>query len=486
MELSLVGHSFRFECENLCRLFFPYSPVRVTEGDPLAAGAGVLTAVEEQDGKYRYTVKARWEGSFAELTDTRDTLEEYALTDLLYRALKELSGIAPVWGMLTGIHPIKLLRQYCEELGDEAGCAKFRARCHVSEAKTALALRTLQTQRPVIAARTPRDFCLYIGIPFCPSRCSYCSFVSQSVQQAKKLMQPYFELLLKEITETAKVTNGLGLSLTAVYIGGGTPTTLSAEQLYRLCDTVRQHFDLSRCTEFTVEAGRPDTIDTEKLSALRAAGVTRVSINPQSLSDEVLAAIGRRHSARDVLDAFALARQAGFQEINCDLIVGLSKDTLEGFKKSLDGVIALGAENVTVHALALKRSANLVTEGGDLSLHGRREEVSAMVEYSIKRLSECGYEPYYLYRQSRTAGNLENTGWTKPGAICAYNIHSTDEELTVIACGAGGVTKLKDPYRDYLTRIFNFKHPYEYIDRNEELLARKQGIVEFYRALKNS
>lgn len=481
MELALLGHGFRYECENLCRLFFPYSPVRVVEGDPLAGGAGVLTEIAETDGGWQYTVKAVWEGRAAAHSETHAALEEYSLTDLLYRTLRELTGITPAWGMLTGIHPVKLLRQSCTELGDEAGMEKFRSRCHVSSEKADLAYRTLRAQRPVVSAMRPRDFCLYVGIPFCPSRCSYCSFVSQSVAQAKKLMEPYFALLLEEIARTAEITATLGLTLSGVYIGGGTPTTLTAEQLSVLCGAIRQRFDFSRCTEFTVEAGRPDTIDLEKLTALRAAGVTRVSINPQSLSDEVLRAIGRRHTAQAVLDAFALARQAGFTQINCDLIVGLPRDTLAGFRHSLDGVIALGAENVTVHSLALKRSANLLTEGGDLSLHARREEVSAMMEYSITRLTETGYQPYYLYRQSRTAGNLENTGWAKPGTVCAYNIHSTDEELTVIACGAGGVTKLKDPSGDTLTRIFNFKYPYEYISRHEELLARKQGIAAFYR-----
>ena len=226
-----------------------------------------------------------------------------------------------------------------------------------------------------------------------------------------------------------------------------------------------------------MEAGRPDTITREKLEALKAGGVTRISINPQSLSDRVLQNIGRKHTAKDVTDAFALADSLAFREINADLIVGLPGDDLLSFQRTLQGVISLGASNITVHSLALKRSARLVSEGGDLSLHRKGEETAAMMDYSISRLTKEGYEPYYLYRQTRMAGNLENTGWAKPGSICRYNIYTMDESSSVIACGAGGVSKLKDPYSDRLERIFNFKYPYEYIARNSEICLLYTSIV---------
>ena len=324
------------------------------------------------------------------------------------------------------------------------------------------------------------DFSLYVSIPFCPTRCAYCSFVSQDMEHAKKLMDPYFQLLLEEIEKVAQVTKDLGLSLVSVYIGGGTPTTLSARQLSALCGKIRQVFDFSRCVEFTVEAGRPDTITGEKLLALREAGISRISINPQSLSDQVLRNIGRRHTAQDIAEAFQLAQRLGFDNINADLIVGLPGDDLPGFQKSLEGVLALGASNVTVHSLALKRSARINAPGGDLSLHAKSGETAAMMDYSIERLTQDGFEPYYLYRQTRMAGNLENTGWAKPGTICRYNIYTMDESNTVIACGAGAVSKLKDPYSDRLERIFNFKNPHEYITRNPEILQRKDGVTALY------
>ena len=479
MELQLLNHPYRYECENLCRLFFPYSPVQVVESLSGGKEPWALAAVEECSGGCRVLVRASDGERTVEKAGQGEALTEYAVTNRLYAAFTELTGQRPAWGMLTGIHPVKLLRQYAEELGEEAGVEKFRSRCHVTEARASLALRTLQAQRPVTAALLENDWSLYISIPFCPTRCAYCSFISQDVKQAQKLMEPYFALLLEELEKTAAVTKALGLRLVSVYIGGGTPTTLSAQQLSRLCEAVHTLFDLSCCPEFTVEAGRPDTITTEKLLALKQGGATRISINPQSLSDQVLENIGRRHTAQDVLDAFALAKQAGFEDINCDLIVGLPGDSPAGFANTLEGVLGLGASNVTVHSLALKRAARIEAEGGT-ELHKKHQETAAMMDFSNRRLTEEGYVPYYLYRQTRMAGNLENTGWAKPGSICRYNIYTMDECTSVIACGAGGVTKLKDPYSGRLERIFNFKYPHEYISRHREILLRKDGVTQLY------
>ena len=485
MELFLSGFSYRYECENLCRLFFPYSPVKVEAWDqpgPPSPGEGpwAWAVIEGGPGAYSYQVTV----SDGERALTRQAgapaLEEYSMTDLLYNAFVELTGNHPAWGMLTGIHPVKLLRQYVEERGEEKGLAHFQGHCYVTPPKAELAHRVLRAQGPAVEALRENDFSLYVSIPFCPTRCAYCSFVSQDMEHAKKLMDPYFQLLLEEIEKVAQVTKDLGLSLVSVYIGGGTPTTLSAQQLSALCGKIRQVFDFSRCGEFTVEAGRPDTITQEKLLALREAGISRISINPQSLSDQVLRNIGRRHTAQDVVEAFRLAQRLGFSNINADLIVGLPGDDLTSFQRTLDGVIQLGASNVTVHSLAIKRSARLNSPGGDLSAHSNAQEAAAMVDYSIQRLTQEGFEPYYLYRQTRMAGNLENTGWALPGTECRYNVYTMDECSSVIACGAGGVSKLKDPYSDRLERVFNFKNPLEYITRNGEILERKERVTQLY------
>lgn len=485
MELFLSGPAFRYECENLCRLFFPYSPVKVELWEQSlppspAEGPWAWTSIEKGENAYQYRVIVSDQGRLLERHGSAPDLQEYAMTNLLYGAFVELTGTHPAWGMLTGIHPVKLLRQYVEELGEEAGMRRFLDHCHVTPPKAELARRVLHAQAPAVEALNENDFSLYVSIPFCPTRCAYCSFVSQDVEHAKKLMDPYFQLLLVELEKVSQVTRDLGLSPVTVYIGGGTPTTLSAAQLSALCGKIRQVFDLSRCTEFTVEAGRPDTITEEKLLALREADITRISINPQSLSDQVLKNIGRRHTAQDIVEAFQLAQRLGFENINADLIVGLPGDNLESFQKTLRGVIGLGASNVTVHSLALKRSARLNAPGGDLSLHSKSQETAAMMDYSIQQLTQAGFEPYYLYRQTRMAGNLENTGWAKPGTVCRYNIYTMDESSSVIACGAGGVSKLKDPYSGRLERIFNFKHPAEYITRNQEILERKDGVTALY------
>lgn len=480
MLLTLSGHNFRYECENLCRVFFPYSPVRV-DGEEAAPGEPWARAeVRSQGEAYLYTAIVCDGKSTVEEGCSAGELAEYPMTRLLFSVLSRLTGLQPAWGMLTGVHPVKLLRMHCQAKGFEEGTTEFQEKWLVSPRRTSLARRVLEAQREATEALRPEDFSLYISIPFCPTRCAYCSFISQDLANAGKLMEPYFQLLLAELERVSQVVKGLGLTMVSAYVGGGTPTTLSAKQLAQLCQAVHRLFPMERCLEFTVEAGRPDTITQEKLEALKSGGVTRISINPQSLSDQVLHNIGRKHSAVDVEEAFALAHQVGFSHINADLIVGLPGDDVAGFCRSLEGVMGFGADNITVHSLALKRSARLVTEGEDLSSHKSAAQASEMADYAINRLTEAGFVPYYLYRQTRMAGNLENVGWAKPGAVCRYNIYTMDESGTVIACGAGGVSKLKDPWSQDLKRIFNFKYPFEYISRHQEILERKDGAAEIY------
>ncbi len=483
MKLYLNGHGYHFECENLCRLFFTYSPVRRVEapGETPSENAEPYAeaVINEASHGYIYEVKCIYGGKRVSREEAHPEQSEYALTRMLYEVFAEITGNLPKWGMLTGIHPVKLLGQYENKLGEAEAKKIFTDDFFVSGEKYALAKRTLDVQKPYTKTKE-NDFSLYVGIPFCPSRCSYCSFISQSTEQAKKLVKPYFDLLLLEIEKTAELTKALGLRLISVYIGGGTPTTLSAAELSALCEKIFASFDMSTCTEFTVEAGRADTITPEKMSAMKAAGVTRISINPQSMSDNVLRAIGRNHTADDVRAAFDMATKAGFTNINADLIVGLPEDTFAGFSETLRETISLGASNITVHSLALKRSASLIEEKLDISSHKDSSLAAEMVNFSIEALTNAGFEPYYMYRQSRMAGNLENTGWAKNGDICAYNTYTMDESSTVIACGAGGVSKLKDPYTDRLERVFNFKYPKEYIDRNTEILERKERIRGLY------
>ena len=488
MHLYLQGHDFHFELENVSRLFLPLEKI-VTHSDG--------SSVEEVDGLRVIATMAR-EGQGARLTcrvtvdgfdeqrssvvsDTGEGFRdvcELELCTLLYHLLAQLLGFTQTWGLVTGVRPVKLLRRLTREMGAQRAEDYLREKLLVSEGKLALCRNTLAIEDEILSLSRPESFSLYISIPFCPTRCDYCSFVSQTVVQAKKLIPVYVDQLCREIAYTGEIARRLGLRLETVYFGGGTPTTLSAEQLTRLLRAVEENFDLSTVREYTVEAGRPDTVTADKLAAIRAAGVGRVSINPQTLQPAVLAGIGRRHTVEQFYDAFDLARKAGFENINTDLIAGLPDDTFEGFHNTLDGILRLSPESVTVHTLSMKRASNIMLQ--HRPDYRVQDDAVRMVGLSAEALPQAGYRPYYLYRQSRTVGNQENVGWAKPGCEGLYNVYIMDETHTILACGAGGVSKLKKPNSDYLERIFNYKFPYEYNTGLDEMLARKDAVPTFY------
>lgn len=488
MTLWIRGHDYRFEMENICRLFLPQEGVAVPEGDGTEEGDGGAVALTElEKGERETTVRCSlWLEDFREeLVSRVDNAHpawseacELEMATLLYRLFVRLFGREQDWGIVTGVRPIKLLRRLVRLYGREEALRYYRERLLVSEGKTALALRTLEQEDAILALSRPDSFSLYVSIPFCPSRCDYCSFVSQTVTRAARLVPAYVERLAQELRETGRIARELGLRLETVYFGGGTPTTLTAEQLALLLHTVAQSFDLSRLREYTVEAGRPDTVTADKFQVMKAAGVSRISINPQTLQDRVLETIGRRHTAEQFYEAYNLARRCGMDHINTDLIAGLPGDDYQGFQATMEEILRLEPESVTLHTLSLKRASNLVIQRRTDYSGG--EEAARMVALSVRRLPDAGYRPYYLYRQSRTAGNQENVGWAKPGHEGLYNVYIMDETHTILGCGAGAVTKLKQPGSEYLERIFNFKFPYEYNARFEEMLARKERIAAFY------
>lgn len=477
MNLYVKNHNFHFELENLTRLFFPNEKITVIRDFSEPQPPYIYTEVSD---KITISVNIgsfiKSETAVKKLTDDDN---ELVSAQLLYKLLCDFTGLTQPWGILTGVRPVKLLRRLAEESNEEQAVKKFEKDFFVSNEKIALSRETEHNERKILELSKPESFSLYVGIPFCPSRCSYCSFVMASIERAEKLIEPYTKLLCEEIKRTAEIANKLGLRLETVYFGGGTPTTLSAEQLDTVLKTVNNSFDMSTCREFTVEAGRPDTIDIAKLFALKENKVDRISINPQTVNDEVLKTIGRKHTAQQFFDAFELARKCGFDNINTDLIAGLPTDTPESFKNSLDSIVRLNAECITVHTLCMKRASRLTTEGVTLDLQQARD-AREMLAYTQNILGQNEYIPYYMYRQSRMVGNLENVGWSKKGFESLYNVYVMDETHTILACGSGGVTKLKRNNPDYLERIFNFKYPYEYIDRFDELIQRKSGIMQFY------
>ena len=487
MNIYIDNHKFHYEIENLCRLFFPNSKLKVIKDKkPQSDDDFIYTNICLEANKAIIKASVKFNGKFnekyAEVSINNPDFEnecERQLAIVLFLILVDITGIDPPWGILTGIRPVKLMRRLVKEKGFKETSEYFKSVFKVSDEKTNLCCQTMLNEQKIIDLSRFNSFSLYISIPFCPSRCAYCSFVSQSIEKAAKLIPEYVKLLCQELEYTAEIANELQLRLESVYIGGGTPTTLSPLEMSNLLGTIRNNFDMKFCREFTVEAGRPDTITDEILSVLKNFGVSRISINPQTLNDNVLKEIGRKHTAKQTIDAFNLARKYNFDNINMDLIAGLPNESYESFTNSVSKICEMAPEGITVHTLSMKKASNL-TEKGNILYADDSVRASNMLRYISEVLNSNGYIPYYLYRQSRMVGNLENVGWAKKEKECLYNVYVMDETHTILACGAGAVTKLKQPDGDYLERIFNYKFPYEYISSFDEMLKRKGQVRDFY------
>ena len=421
--------------------------------------------------------EARLDGPWPEEDLLRRRAEQRLVKTALYRALTARTGQPLPWGALTGVRPAKLAARLLEETGDDpdAAAAAMERIYGLSPDRARLCAEAGLASRRAARMLEERDAVLYLGIPFCPSRCAYCSFVSHSVERSLALVEPYADALCRELEGTAALARETGLRLRAFYMGGGTPTTLSAAQLDRVLGLLREKFDWSACGEWTVEAGRPDTLDREKLAVLAKHGTDRISINPQTMEDRVLAAIGRKHSAADIETCFRMAREVFPGQINMDLIAGLPEDTEAGFARSLDRVLALDPENVTVHCLTRKRGADLNAREG---VYPGGAEVSRMLDFARARLTGGGYRPYYLYRQKFSAGGLENTGWAKPGTECLYNVCMMEELCHVLSLGAGGVTKRLWRDTGAIRRAVNKKYPREYLESPEDAVERKRTLFQ--------
>lgn len=473
MVLKVINHPFSYDMKNLCTVFFPYEKIK-DDGE-----ADIVVVTQKTDTSLIVDAKV-YDKRLKKSSDVHchpDTAT--AMSVLLYDTLSSIMGFSPAWGILYGVRPAKLMHRIAKERGEQGAKDYFKNDFLVHPQKVQLTAEVMQHENRIISLSKNNSFSLYVSIPFCPTRCSYCSFVSHSIERTQKLMNPYVDLLCNELEEIGTLSSQLGLRLETIYFGGGTPTTLDANLLAKLFLTIEKSFDLSALREYTVEAGRPDTVSLEKLKTLKTAGVSRISINPQSFNDEVLEAIGRKHTSKQALDAFELARQCGFDNINMDFIAGLPKDTLDSFKNSIDTGVNLGAESITVHTLALKSAAYLVTRSSTFDLSDRLT-ADSMVNYSNAALKSNGYYPYYMYRQSKSVGNLENVGWCKPENDCLYNVYMMDETHSVFAAGAGAVTRLKNQLTGKIDRIYNYKYPYEYIDDFDQVILRKSGIKSFY------
>ncbi len=482
MKLCLVNHTFRYELEKLIRIFLTFEKIEFSETAEISDSCAITKIINNKTAFAELYFGNKVYNKNLPLDENTADFEkecELKLATALYDCFIEATGYSAQWGILTGVRPAKLYSRLCGTMGEEKATEYFKNTLRVNDKKISLCKDATRGEDAITSLSRPDSYSLYISIPFCPTRCSYCSFVSHSITQAKKLIPFYVEKLCEEIKVTAKLAKRNNLKLETIYIGGGTPTAIEPDELKTIMETVYENFDLENIREYTVEAGRPDTVTSEKLQIIKDFGATRISINPQTMNDDVLNEIGRRHTASDTEKAFLLARKIGFKNINMDLIAGLPTDTKNSFCDTVTRVLKLNPESVTVHSLSIKRSSDM-TRNGDLPEKEIGETASFMVDFAREKLAEEEIFPYYMYRQSKTVGNLENVGYSKKGYECLYNVYIMDETHTILACGASAVTKLREPYGNYIERIFNFKYPYEYIERFDEIISRKDGVTLFY------
>ena len=470
MNLTLSGHDDRYAVEQLLLALFP-------ENTPLEAVSSLHRGQVWITVRATITLEGKNAQAVRRLKCSEETvrLRRRALQQSVYLAARQLLPQEPAWGALAGVRPTKITTKHLLEGGTPASAERMlKDVYYVTPDRRKLAVACSQSTVKAVELLEPEDISLYVGIPFCPTRCTYCSFVSRTVGRKTELLEPYLDALLKEIEVTGALLRKSGRRLRTIYIGGGTPSTLSTPQLERLMDAISGAFDLSRCLEFTVEGGRPDTLDEQKLRSIRDHGANRMSINPQTMENSVLRACGRPHKAEDILRAYHQAAEAGFEAINMDLIAGLPEDTVEGFCRSLQQVAALKPSNITVHTLALKKGADLFEKRQSLPT---AQQVTEMVAYANKTLTAQGYRPYYLYRQKYMSGSFENVGWSRDGMDCLYNIYMMEELHTILSLGGGGMNKVNLP-DGTLRRFHNPKFPEQYIELIHRVLEQQRELFE--------
>ena len=489
MIIKINGDINRYYVQTLCMIYYPgakFTDEIEDDGTP-ELDVSLLhkdtyceaTAIATINGNSYTSVKR------AEYTDYHepDRSAKIAVGQAVATVLGEIVSYKPSWGILTGVRPSKVASEY---LNMGMSKTKVRKILHsdyfVIPKKATLATDVAITEKKIIGSPDKKDCSVYISIPFCPSKCSYCSFVSYSSKKLLSLIPEYLERLKADVVANLTLIKKLGLNLKTLYIGGGTPTILSEKELSDLLSTVSDNIDVDKLEEYTLEAGRPDTITAEKFEIAKMHGVTRVSVNPQSLCPDVLSRIGRHHSASDFYRAYNIAVNSGIKYINTDLIIGLPGDNFKTFSATFDEILSLDPANITVHTFCVKKSADILRSGAEVySMRGG--DAGKCVDYSQIKSAQAGYIPYYMYRQKKTVGNFENVGFAKPGAEGIYNIHMMEETHSIFAIGAGAVTKLvklsDGNEKTKITRLFNQKYPYEYLSENksEEMLKE---IERFY------
>ena len=502
MILKIHGDINRYYVQTLCMVFFPGA----TFGENEEPGEGIAEVAvdvfkDKSGGAVSAYVSMKLNDRLCEATESVSLEEEMSIATheaiavgrAIFAAGKELLGHTPPWGILTGVRPAKVASGI---LADGKGILKtkkiMRDEYFLNPQKAALAVSVASTETKLMKKLKDDTCSLYISIPFCPSRCAYCSFVSYTTKRLLSMIDDYLEALIDDLKETFETIRAVGKRINTVYIGGGTPTTLSTHQLEKLLSFVSENLDTSSLLEYTLEAGRPDTITAEKLAVAKKYGVTRISVNPQTLNDDILKEIGRRHTVEDFFRAYEIAKESGIQDINVDLIAGLPGDDFENFSETVDKIIELAPSNITVHTFCVKKASDVLRNNSSVySLSGG--DAAKCVSYSQLKTKIAGYKPYYMYRQKNTVGNLENVGFSLEGREGFYNVFMMEEVQTIFAVGAGAVTKLvkrdkSAPQSPIIKRLFRPKYPYEYLrlaeDKKamtaEERRAALEEIVSFF------
>ncbi len=480
---------FDYELEDVIKLFFTQNEIKKSD-EPWDECSGAFLfcfrSFEEGNDFFNISLKGKEFSQIISLPCTNiiessDKLKvkefKRILKRKLFLLLTQYTGKVIPWGILTGIRPVKLVNELMDRKMTQSDILSVLDEDYfVTENKARLLYEVAVNQRDLFTESRENSVSLYIGIPFCPTRCLYCSFSSSTITQYKKMVDVYVDTLLKEIRHTAQLMRAKGLVVESIYIGGGTPTSLNEQRLSRLLRGIEECIDMTNLREYTLEAGRPDTITVEKLKVIKNSRVSRISINPQTMNEKTLVKIGRLHKPEDVVKAFYAARDLGFNNINMDLICGLPGEDVKMFDETLRKIKELNPDSLTVHTMALKRASQLTKEMEKYSLETQYVDSAVMVDMARHCAKEMGLNPYYLYRQKNILGNLENVGYSRTGMECLYNIQIMEERQTILACGAGAVTKVIFPM-NRLERSFNVKSVEEYISRIEEMLERKANIL---------
>lgn len=529
IHVNLEGHHFEYEILDVLKLFYADNEIILDECEPRTEYRGAFLSgrivlckrnfcINKDIKSRRYSSKGfRWaNGAACSLQKTRCSEVKFAEYQIslesesfsykasvpmasskcdkdkyenrkvlkrkikreVYLALSKFTGNSLPWGMLTGIRPAKIVHEMLEKGEQQEGImSRLTDYYMVSRQKAGLLYNVAKVERDILDKTSPDMIGIYIGIPFCTTKCLYCSFTSNPISKYSNMVYSYVEALKSEIEGVLEIIENSRFKIQSIYIGGGTPTSLDAQMLKILLENIQDKFDLKSIQEFTLEAGRPDSIDMEKLEIIKNSQVNRISINPQTMNDKTLKLIGRNHSSEDVARTFEMARDIGFDNINMDIIVGLPGEDLSMFEYTLNRIREMNPESLTVHTMAVKRASKLNQEKDRFSLISS-DEASKMIDLARVYAEEMKMHPYYLYRQKNMVGNLENIGYCRPGCESVYNIQIMEERQTIIALGAGAITKVVYPCNNRIERAFNVKSIEEYIPRVNEMINRKKVLLE--------